>query len=125
MAIGNILWPFGIFCGNLVYFPHFGILDQEKSGNPEPNLLDAADLFGQQMLVVQLAVERNRLLAGTPGPEMPLGDGDQFSGRGHQAGINRTAKRIPSNLRKDGELVSSITFESDVKLFQVRWLKII
>jgi hypothetical protein len=20
-AIGNILWPFGIFCGNLVYFP--------------------------------------------------------------------------------------------------------
>jgi hypothetical protein len=28
-AFGNILWPFGIFCGNLVYF-----LDQEKSGNP-------------------------------------------------------------------------------------------
>jgi hypothetical protein len=22
-AIGNILWPFGIFCGNLVYFPPF------------------------------------------------------------------------------------------------------
>jgi hypothetical protein len=36
MAIGNILWPFGIFCGNLVgiFFPVFGILDQEKSGNP-------------------------------------------------------------------------------------------
>jgi hypothetical protein len=33
-AIGNILWPFGIFCGNLVYFPRFGILDQGKSGNP-------------------------------------------------------------------------------------------
>jgi hypothetical protein len=33
-AIANILWPFGIFCGNLVYFPRFGILDQEKSGNP-------------------------------------------------------------------------------------------
>jgi hypothetical protein len=28
-AIGNILWPFGIFFG------YFGILDQEeKSGNP-------------------------------------------------------------------------------------------
>jgi hypothetical protein len=26
-AIGNILWPFGVFCGN------FCILDQEKSGN--------------------------------------------------------------------------------------------
>jgi hypothetical protein len=31
MAIGNILWPFGIFCGNLVFF---GVLDKEKSGNP-------------------------------------------------------------------------------------------
>jgi hypothetical protein len=30
-AIGNILWPFGIFCG---IFSRFGILDQEKSGNP-------------------------------------------------------------------------------------------
>jgi hypothetical protein len=43
-AIGNILWPFGIFCGNLVYFvviwyifPRFGILDQGKSGNPAFN----------------------------------------------------------------------------------------
>jgi hypothetical protein len=34
-AIGNILWPFGIFCGHLVYFPRFGILYQEKSGNPD------------------------------------------------------------------------------------------
>jgi hypothetical protein len=33
-VIGNTLWPFGIFCSNLVYFPRFGILDQEKSGNP-------------------------------------------------------------------------------------------
>jgi hypothetical protein len=41
-AIGNMLWPFGIFCGHLVYFvviwciyfSRFGILDQEKSGNP-------------------------------------------------------------------------------------------
>jgi hypothetical protein len=33
-AIGNILWPFGTLCGNLVYFPPFSILDLEKSGNP-------------------------------------------------------------------------------------------
>jgi hypothetical protein len=32
-AIGNILWPFYIFCGNLEYFYRFGISDQEKSGN--------------------------------------------------------------------------------------------
>jgi hypothetical protein len=32
LAIGNILCPFGIFCGN--FFPRFGILDQGKSGNP-------------------------------------------------------------------------------------------
>jgi hypothetical protein len=30
----NILWTFGIVCGNLVYFPSFGILFKEKSGNP-------------------------------------------------------------------------------------------
>jgi hypothetical protein len=44
----HILWPFGIYYGHLVYFmtfwafcifsPHFGILHQEKSGNPENNL---------------------------------------------------------------------------------------
>jgi hypothetical protein len=33
-AIGNILWPFDLFGGHLVYFPRFGILYQEKSGNP-------------------------------------------------------------------------------------------
>jgi hypothetical protein len=34
-AIGTILWPFDIFCGNLVYIPRFGILYQDKSGNPD------------------------------------------------------------------------------------------
>jgi hypothetical protein len=33
-AIWYILWHFGIFCDNLVYFPHFGILYHGKSGNP-------------------------------------------------------------------------------------------
>jgi hypothetical protein len=33
-AIGNILWPFGIYCGHLVNFPRFGMLYLEKSGNP-------------------------------------------------------------------------------------------
>jgi hypothetical protein len=33
-AIGYILWQFGIFCGRLVIFSRFGILYQEKSGNP-------------------------------------------------------------------------------------------
>jgi hypothetical protein len=32
-AIGYILWTFGIFCGNLVYFSRFGMLYHEKSGN--------------------------------------------------------------------------------------------
>jgi hypothetical protein len=30
-----ILWTFGIVRGNLVYFSRFGILYQEKSGNPD------------------------------------------------------------------------------------------
>jgi hypothetical protein len=33
-AIGNILLPFGIFVVIWYIFPRFGILDQEKSGNP-------------------------------------------------------------------------------------------
>jgi hypothetical protein len=46
MAIETILRLFGIFCGHLVYFmvigihmfSRFGILHQEKSGNPGPNV---------------------------------------------------------------------------------------
>jgi hypothetical protein len=39
-AIWDILWPFGIFCGRLVYgsllyLSRFGMLYQEKSGNPD------------------------------------------------------------------------------------------
>jgi hypothetical protein len=34
MVFCYILWTFGVVCGNLVYFSHFGILYKEKSGNP-------------------------------------------------------------------------------------------
>jgi hypothetical protein len=33
-TIWYILWPFNIFYGPLVYFSRFGMLYQEKSGNP-------------------------------------------------------------------------------------------
>jgi hypothetical protein len=33
-AIWHILWPFGIFYPVLVHFTRFGMLYQEKSGNP-------------------------------------------------------------------------------------------
>jgi hypothetical protein len=33
-AVGNILWPFGIFCGHLVNFPPFWYFVPRKSGNP-------------------------------------------------------------------------------------------
>jgi hypothetical protein len=33
--IWEIVWPFGTFCVHLVDFPFFGIMYQEKSGNPE------------------------------------------------------------------------------------------
>jgi hypothetical protein len=33
-AIWYNLWPFGIVCGNLVYFYVLICLDREKSGNP-------------------------------------------------------------------------------------------
>jgi hypothetical protein len=34
-----ILWTLGVARGNLVYFSRFGILYQEKSGNPAANLV--------------------------------------------------------------------------------------
>jgi hypothetical protein len=33
-AIGNILWPFGIFCGHLVYFPPFWYFVPRKIWQP-------------------------------------------------------------------------------------------
>jgi hypothetical protein len=45
MAVWSIVRPFGIFCGHLVYFAairyisRFGILHQEKSGNPASDLV--------------------------------------------------------------------------------------
>jgi hypothetical protein len=34
MSIWYILWSFGKFCGHLVHIFGFGMLHQEKSGNP-------------------------------------------------------------------------------------------
>jgi hypothetical protein len=34
MAFWDILWPFGTFCVYLVHFSGFGIMCQEKYGNP-------------------------------------------------------------------------------------------
>jgi hypothetical protein len=34
-ALWYIVWPFVTFCGRLVHFFHFGMLHQEKSGNPD------------------------------------------------------------------------------------------
>jgi hypothetical protein len=34
MTVCFISWQFGICFGNLLKYPHFGILCQEKSGNP-------------------------------------------------------------------------------------------
>jgi hypothetical protein len=37
MEIWNILCPLGTFYIHLAHFSGFGIMYQEKSGNPEPN----------------------------------------------------------------------------------------
>jgi hypothetical protein len=34
MAIWNILWPFGIICGRLVYFSHFCMFGPRKILQP-------------------------------------------------------------------------------------------
>jgi hypothetical protein len=37
MDFGDIKRPYGTFCVHLVHFSDFGIVYQEKSGNPEPS----------------------------------------------------------------------------------------
>jgi hypothetical protein len=34
-ALWYIVWPFVTFCDHTVYFSHFGMLYQKKSGNPD------------------------------------------------------------------------------------------
>jgi hypothetical protein len=41
-AIGNTLWPFGTFCGNLVYFSPFWYFGQRKIWQPWPQTGDKA-----------------------------------------------------------------------------------
>jgi hypothetical protein len=52
MAIWSVLQPFGIFCGHLEHFmviwyifPRFGMLHQEKSGNPGVQIIFIFFLF--------------------------------------------------------------------------------
>jgi hypothetical protein len=44
MVFCYILWKFGIVRGNLVYISSFGILYQEKSGNPDPQSVRIANV---------------------------------------------------------------------------------
>jgi hypothetical protein len=37
VTLWYVLWHFGIFLCNLVFFPHFGMFYQEKSGKPAAN----------------------------------------------------------------------------------------
>jgi hypothetical protein len=57
MTIWNILWPFGIIHGHLVYFvvfcyifPDLVCLDEEKSGNHVEHLF-AMSMAGKQLTV--------------------------------------------------------------------------
>jgi hypothetical protein len=38
--IGNISWPFGIFCGYLVYFPPLGYFGPRKIWQPWPRRVE-------------------------------------------------------------------------------------
>jgi arabinogalactan endo-1,4-beta-galactosidase len=38
MVIRSIVWPLKYFLGHLEHFSRFGMLNQEKSGNPESNI---------------------------------------------------------------------------------------
>jgi hypothetical protein len=40
VVVWYVVWPLTKFCCCLAHFPHFGILYQGKSGNPEPNRVE-------------------------------------------------------------------------------------
>jgi hypothetical protein len=59
MAIGNILWPFGIFCGNLVYFGTFWYFGPRKIWQPCLVVLLPAGSKSLWETVSLIAVEKN------------------------------------------------------------------
>jgi hypothetical protein len=70
VAIWYILWPFGTFYNCLVHFSRFGMLYQEKSGNPDLGRLRNAQLKVRrliqnlpQLLFVHAPTSPNKLSA--------------------------------------------------------------
>jgi hypothetical protein len=53
MEIWDILWPFGTFCIHLVHFSGFGIMYQEKSGNPAQGVNFATLLFSNVQVLIR------------------------------------------------------------------------
>jgi hypothetical protein len=49
--IWYILWEFGVFCGNMVHDSRFGMLYQEKSGNPASEEEARAESVGRRAQV--------------------------------------------------------------------------
>jgi hypothetical protein len=60
-ALGNILWPFGICCVNLVYFPRFGILHQEKSGNPAGQIVSLGLIHMNEKVTLKVSIKTSYL----------------------------------------------------------------
>jgi hypothetical protein len=52
MASWSISRPFGIFNGHLVYFPHFGMLYHDKSGNPAAQLIFGGKISRKDFVIV-------------------------------------------------------------------------
>jgi hypothetical protein len=56
VAIWFILCHLDVFCGSLLYFPNFGIMSQEKSGNPGGNR--------NFVLIAKRIIKRTTLVSG-------------------------------------------------------------
>jgi hypothetical protein len=48
----DILNPFGTFCVHLVHFSGFGIMYQEKSGNPVDHALSSPDVILEKSVAI-------------------------------------------------------------------------
>jgi hypothetical protein len=113
-AIWYILWPSGIYCGHLVYFMvicfhRFGLLYQEKSGNPARKTVSIKHTkqFGRTFdIASKMTYESQRLLLLL---WIPPPDGV----RGHRLGHNRRAPHHGSRV-EEGELLTQGLFHGFV-----------
>jgi hypothetical protein len=108
VVVCYILWPFVIFCGRLLYFPHFGTLNQEKSGNPvsDPSILVHYIKKNMATLTLDFSFHDNMSTTSVQ-PSNPRGDGSLTE----TATATRRSGRVSSGKNEEATVVQDSKFD--------------